>query len=70
MGVLKERYQEGGLWLVEKGTYTNQAVYMLRERATVSLKEGFIVLAMPSKEEAERCKAAVANVAHALRGCC
>ena len=42
---------------------------MLKETATLSLKEGFIVLAMPAKEEAERCQAAVANVAHALRCC-
>ena len=42
---------------------------MLKETATLSLKEGFIVLAMPDKEETDRCQAAVANVAHALRGC-
>ena len=42
---------------------------MLKETATLSLKEGFIVLAMPAKEETERCQAAVANVAHARRGC-
>ena len=42
---------------------------MLKETATLSLKEGFIVLAIPAKEETERCQAAVANVAHALRGC-
>ena len=69
MGDIKERYQEGGLWLLKKGTYTKQVVDMLKETATLSLKEGFIVLAMPAKEETERCQAAVANVAHALRGC-
>ena len=52
-----------------KGTYTKQVVDMFKETATLSLKEGSIVLAMPAKEEKERCQAAVANVAHALRGC-
>ena len=51
--VLKERYQEGGLWLVKNGTYAKQVVDMLKETATLSLKEGFIVVTMPAKEDTE-----------------
>ena len=64
---LATEYEQGGMWLRRASTYSAKIAEMLETTSTLSFGDGYIVVSKPTKAQARRCIAIVANVAAALR---
>ena len=64
---LAKEYEQGGMWLRRTSTYSAKIAEMLETTSTLSFGDGYIVVSPPTKAQARKCIATVANVATALR---